>query len=260
MRKLLISVLLAAIYLTSDAQNQTFEYKSFTAADGTEINYRLLQPGENAHGKKFPLIIFLHGLGERGTDNEKQLMWGGQMFLNPATQEKYPAYVLFPQCPETAFWAYKDIPASFRNMKAEEQMPAPFKAVKEMIDTYLTYPEIDRSRVYIIGLSMGGMATFDMVSRFPDTFAAAVPICGAVDPSRLENVKGVSFRIFHGDADITVPVECSRAAYRALRKAGVKVEYFEYPGCGHGSWNPAFSRDDFMEWLFKQKKERKYLK
>lgn len=242
------------------AFGQEFERMAFTAEDGTELNYRLLRPAETAKVKKFPLIIFLHGLGERGTDNESQLKWGGQMFLNPAIQEKYPAYVLFPQCPETTFWAYKDIPASFDALDAEVQMPAPFKAVKEMIDTYLTYPDVDKSRVYIIGLSMGGMATYDMVARFPEIFAAAIPICGAVDPARLTDIEGVSFRIFHGDADTVVPVECSRKAYKALREAGADVEYIEFPGCTHGSWTPAFNRDDFMEWLFKQKKSRKYLK
>lgn len=239
---------------------QEFERMAFTAEDGTQLNYRLLRPAETAKAKKFPLIIFLHGLGERGTDNESQLKWGGQMFLNPVNMEKYPAYVLCPQCPETAFWAYKNIPASFTDLKAEEAMPAPFKAVKEMIDTYLNYPDVDRSRVYIIGLSMGGMATYDMVARFPEIFAAAIPICGAVDPARLTDIEGVSFRIFHGDADTVVPVECSRKAYKALREAGADVEYIEFPGCTHGSWNPAFNRDDFMEWLFKQKKSRKYLK
>lgn len=257
-RILIILTLLIGGCLASSGQE--FEYKTFKAEDGTELNYRLLRPSESTKGQKFPLILFLHGLGERGIDNESQLKWGGQMFLNPVNIEKYPAYVLCPQCPETAFWAYKDIPASFTDLKAEEVMPAPFKAVKEMIDTYLDCPNIDRSRVYIIGLSMGGMATYDMVIRFPEIFAAAIPICGSVDPQRLAGIEGVSFRIFHGDADTVVPVECSRKAYRALKEAGAEVEYIEFPGCTHGSWNPAFNRDDFMEWLFKQKKSRKYLK
>ena len=107
---------------------------------------------------------------------------------------------------------------------------------------------------------MGGVATYDMVARFPEIFAAAIPICGAVDPSRLKGVEGVSFRIFHGDADTTVPVECSRRADRALKKSGCKEVFFEFPGCGPGSWNPAFTREDFIDWLFKQKKSRKYLK
>lgn len=239
----------------------TFERREFHASDGTVLNYREMTPDKTAKGKKFPLVIFLHGLGERGNDNELQLLWGGQMFLNPTFQEKHPSYVIFPQCPETAFWAYDNIPASYTNLKAEERMPAPMNAVKELIDTYLTFvPNIDDSRIYIIGLSMGACATYDMVARFPETFAAAVPLCGAVEPERLENIEGVSFRIFHGDADKTIPVQCSREAYTALRKAGADVEYIEIPGCGHGCWNPAFSRDDFMEWIFKQKKSRKYLK
>lgn len=260
MKQFIISfIFLLACTVRMSAQD-TFEHMYFSAADGTRINYRMLEPPETAKGRKFPLVIFLHGLGERGTDNEKQLIHGGQMFLNPATREKYPAYVLFPQCPESAFWAYRHIPASYENMKTEEEMPAPFKAVKELIDEYISHPEIDRSRVYIMGLSMGGAATYDMVARFPDMFAAAIPICGSIDPARLEGIEGVSFRIFHGDADKTIPVECSRRAYRTLKKAGCNVEYYEFPGCGHGSWNPAFTRDDFMEWLFKQKKSRKYLK
>lgn len=260
MKRILLSAaaILACVFSLS-GQND-YERRTFTSSDGTSINYRYLQPENVKSGKKYPLIIFMHGLGERGNDNERQLTHGGAMFLNPATRDKYPAYVIFPQCPETAFWAYDDIPGSHTNMKAQEKMPAPFKAVKEMIETYIASPGIDPSRVYIMGLSMGGMATFDMVARFPDLFAAAIPICGAVDPARLEGLEGVSFRIFHGDADPTVPVECSRSAYKALKKSGCKVEYYEFPGCGHGSWNPAFSRDDFMEWLFKQKKARKYLK
>lgn len=263
MKRFIISLLVLAACFMAHAQKSTFEYKVFTSSDGTDLNYRLLKPSETAKGKKFPLVIFLHGSGGRGDDNEKQMTNGSEMFLNPVNQEKYPAYVLFPQCPKKDFWAYqfKNIDMKFEKpVKAEAVMPPIFKAVKEMIEAYISYPDVDESRVYIMGLSMGGFATFDMIARYPELFAAAVPICGAVDPSRMKDVKGVSIRIYHGDADKVVPVECSRMAYRALREAGADVEYFEFPGCGHGSWNPAFSQPDFMEWLFKQKKARKYMK
>ena len=257
MKKLIVIIAFMLTAMAAASAQSKFEPKVFESSEGIQLNYQELKPIDTAKEKKYPLVIFLHGMGERGDDNKTQLTHGSQMFLNPANQEKYPAYVLFPQCPETAFWAYA---RPTLNMKAEDKMPPIFQAVKEMIDKYLAYPDIDTQRVYIMGLSMGGMATFDMVARFPEIFAAAVPICGAVDPSRLAATKGVNFRIFHGDADRVVPVICSRMAYKALREADVDVEYYEFPGCDHASWNPAFNRPDFMEWLFKQKKAKKYMK
>lgn len=252
-RAILAAILFLGSLLTSSGQD--FERMTFTSSDGTDLNYRLLEPEETAKGKKFPLVLFLHGAGERGDDNEKQLVHGSGMFLNPYNREKYPAYVLFPQCPKDGYWAYSRRPDTFESMTPEENLPAVFKALKELLDSYLANPRVDRSRVYIIGLSMGAMGTYDMVSRYPEIFAAAVPICGAVTPAeRLAVAKDVRFRIFHGDADPVVPVEGSRKAYRALREAGAKVEYTEFPGCGHASWNPAFSCPDFMEWLFSQKR------
>lgn len=126
--------------------------------------------------------------------------------------------------------------------------------MKELLDFYLAMPQIDKDRIYVMGLSMGGMGTFDMAVRYPEIFAAAIPICGTVNPARLKAGKSVKFRIFHGDADNVVTPEGSRAAYRALKAIGADVEYIEFPGCNHGSWNPAFNYPDFMEWLFNQKK------
>ena len=121
---------------------------------------------------------------------------------------------------------------------------------KELLDTYLDLPSVDRDRVYVVGLSMGGMATYDLAIRFPDTFAAAVPICGTVNPGRLADAVSVRFHIFHGDADNVVPIEGSREAYKALKKLGAEVEYVEFPGC-----NPAFNYPGFMEWLFACRKK-----
>lgn len=252
---LLLSVLLFNFCFLS-AQD-VYERKVFISASGDSLNYRLLEPEAMQEGKQYPLVLFLHGAGERGSDNEKQLTHGAQMFLNPVNREKYPAFVLFPQCPENSYWAYESRPLSFvpDQMPVGTEMPSPFRAVKELLDTYLANPQVDKSRVYIVGLSMGAMGTYDMVSRFPDIFAAAVPICGVVNPTRLSVAKNIVFRIFHGDADDVVPVAGSREAYKALKAAGASVEYIEFPGCGHGSWNPAFNRPDFMSWLFGQRKK-----
>ena len=254
MKKLLVLIVASLAGLFAASAQSSYEYKQFVSSEGQDLNYRLLTPVTVEAKKEYPLVIFLHGAGERGSDNEKQLIHGSQIFLNPATQEKFPAYVLFPQCPEDAFWGYQKYPGAFDKLSVDGEMSSVFKAVHELILEYINMPSIDDSRVYIMGLSMGGMGTYDMVSRFPDLFAAAVPICGAIAPGRIAAAKDVKFRIFHGDADTVVPVECSRRAYRELKAAGADVEYFEFAGCTHGSWNPAFNVPDFMEWIFAQKK------
>ena len=252
---LLLSVLLFSLEFVA-AQDE-YERSVFVSSSGDSLNYRLLEPEVMQAGEKYPLVLFLHGAGERGNDNEKQLTHGGQMFLNPVNREKYPAFVLFPQCPESGYWAYENRPQAFipTQMPVGKEMPSEFQAVKELLDMYLANPQVDKSRIYILGLSMGAMGTYDMVSRFPDIFAAAVPICGTVNPTRLSAARNVAFRIFHGDADDVVPVAGSRQAYEALKVAGASVEYIEFPGCNHGSWNPAFNYPDFMKWLFTQKKK-----
>ena len=258
-KTLFLLIMICAGFVAASAQT-TYESKKFISTEGQSINYRLLTPQDMNAKKKYPLVLFMHGAGERGDDNESQLKHGGQMFLNPVTLEEHPAYVIFPQCPSKAFWARPSFPNSHRKgpktpANGNEMSPV-LKAVKELLDEYLAQPNVDPTRVYIMGLSMGGMATYDMVCRFPEIFAAAVPICGAVGPGRLGAAKNVKFRIYHGDADPTVPVESSRMAYRELKAAGADVEYIEYPGCAHASWTPAFNEPDFLDWIFAQRNRR----
>ena len=256
-RKIVLFVLVSLVCAVAVAQD-AFEKKVFVASSGDSLLYRLLVPEAPKQGEQYPLVLFLHGAGERGTDNEKQLTHGGQMWLNPVNREEHPAFVLAPQCPPDGYWAYGARPASFMPdaMPAEVPLTPIFKAVKELLDEYLARPDVDKDRIYVMGLSMGGMGTFDMAVRYPDVFAAAVPICGTVNPVRLKAARNVAFRLFHGDADDVVTPEGSRRAYRALKAVGADVEYIEFPGCNHGSWNPAFNYPDFMDWLFRQKKKK----
>lgn len=256
MKHLLTTLLIVCSFLQSFAQDVYEKAVFVSPITGDSILYRYLTPEGIEADKKYPLVLFLHGSGERGNDNEKQLLHGGQMFLNPVNRLNYPAYVLFPQCPLGVSGAYV---TPLKSLQPEEMPQDPplsplIKTLKELLDTYLAMPQVDKSRVYVIGLSMGGMATFDLVARYPELFAAAIPICGSVYPERLRVAKDVSFRIFHGDADAVVTPRGSREAYRYLRGIGARVEYIEFPGCTHGSWNPAFNRVDFMDWLFKQQK------
>ena len=236
-----------------------YEEKIHVSTYGDSLRYRLLTPERYSPSQKYPLVLFLHGAGERGSDNKKQLTHGGQLFLNPVNREKYPSFVLFPQCPDESYWGYGSRPATFssEDMPDNKELPSITRLLKELLDSYLKDERIDKSRIYVMGLSMGAMGTYDLVARYPEVFAAAVPICGVTKSERLVVAKDVAFRIFHGDADNVVPVEGSREAYKVLKTIGAHVEYIEFAGCNHGSWNPAFNYPDFMEWIFKQRKGRK---
>lgn len=254
-----IILLIAMLFSTSALWGQEGYLKGEFVSPNTSdtLKYRYLTPENQKSGKKYPLVIFLHGSGERGSDNEAQLMHGGQMFLNPVNREKYPAYVIFPQAPAHISGAYAKGSLESLDpltMPVESPIQPIIQTLKDLIDSYRAMPSVDNRRIYIMGLSMGGIATFDIVCRFPDVFAAAVPICGSVNPKRLSSAKDVAFRIFHGDADPAVPTEGSREAYKALRAMGADVEYIEFAGCTHNSWNPAFNYPDFMKWIFKQKR------
>ena len=230
-----------------------FTAEEFQATNGV-LKYRKLVPLSVEEGKTYPLVIFLHGKGERGDNNSSQLAYAGTLFTKAENREAYPAYVLFPQCPSQYFGAFDEEPASFDATTFPEDYPISVAngMVKELIDSYLELDEIDKDRVYIFGLSMGGMATYDLVCRFPEVFAAAVPLCGGVNAARLEDERlaKVYWRIFHGDADGVVPVQNSRTVYEKLQVLGAEVEYIEVPGADHFVWTPAFEREDFLSWMF----------
>jgi predicted peptidase len=236
-----------------------YEAKIFITSNSDTLKYRELLPENYNPQQKYPLVLFLHGAGERGSDNQAQLIHGSMMFTNPVNREKYPAIVLFPQCPKDYFWSFEKRPEGrldANTFPTNYKISSILQAVKDLLDKYIATENVDTNRIYVMGLSMGGMGTFDMVCRFPDIFAAAIPICGGINPERLKDTAGkVKFRIYHGDKDEAVPVENSRKAYRALKVYGADVEYFEFVGCNHSSWDPAFNQPDFFSWLFAQRKK-----
>lgn len=257
MKNILFFILLSVISTVVMAQSK-FEKQEFTSSSGAKMGYQILKPAEIKSGKKYPLVLFMHGAGERGSDNEAQMTHGSRMFTNPVNMEKYPSFVIFPQCPADMYWSFEKRPdkISADRFESNPTIASPLATVKELLDLHIENLPVDKNRIYVIGLSMGGMATFDLACRFPDVFAAAVPICGGINTERLSSAAGkVKFRIFHGDADPVVTVDFSRNAYKTLRKLNAHVEYIEFPAVGHDSWTPAFNRDDFMQWIYKQKKK-----
>jgi predicted peptidase len=164
-------------------------------------------PENYDRNKKYPLIMVLHGAGERGNDNEKQLTHGSKMFLTPENRTQYPAIVVFPQCPSNSFWATSSIdrsksPVQFRfNYDSIPNWPQ--AAANALAKQLANEESVDQSRIYITGLSMGGMGTFESVYRNPNFYAAAAPICGGGNDSLYNNsIKNTAFRVFHGDADV----------------------------------------------------------
>ena len=241
------------------SQNEAFTKEIFVNASNDSLNYRLLVPEKIEKGKKYPLVLFLHGAGERGTDNESQLRNGGSLFTNPLNRETYPSFVLFPQCPTDLYWPTNNRPEQgFLNgnpFAKEFEISIPLKQAAELLEDFISKNPVDESRIYIVGLSMGGMGVLDFVCRFPNRFAAAIAICGAVNNERLEDFSGkTNFRLYHGDIDSVIPVTFSREAYQALRRGGSSVEYIEFYGVNHGSWFPAFNQPDFLSWLYDKKK------
>ena len=256
MKKYFLLTLIVLVSAVASYAQETYDYNTYVSEKGDSLLYRSLKPAEMKAGKKYPLVLVLHDAGKKGNDNEKQLLTGAKMFLNPVNREKYPAFVIIPQCPAGQWWTYNRVPKDFNKLPYKKDMNTSLALVKEVLDQYLDMPEVDKSRIYVMGASMGGCGTYDIVAHYPEIFAAAIPICGAIAPGHLEKAKGVAFRIFHGDDDATVPVECSRRAYKELRKAGAKVEYFEIPSGKHGINFHVYNQPDFMDWLFRQKRRR----
>lgn len=236
-----------------------FQKKEFTSPEGKKLLYRILYPKEYNQSKKYPLILVLHGAGERGNDNEKQLVHGSKLFLDSVVREKFPAIVVFPQCPQESYWSSVKISRNKSPLVLDfdysrpvvEPLALSMMLVKELIRT----EKIDVRRVYITGLSMGGMGTFEAVYRYPGIFAAALPICGGGDTIRYKKVN-IPFWVFHGAADAVVDVQYSRAMVDKLKAEKVKVKYTEYPGVNHNSWDNAFAEPDFLEWMFSKRLRR----
>ena len=229
--------------------------KGLFAGPKVSLPYRLLKPETQMAGKKYPLIISLHGSGERGSDNELQLKYITELFLSKENRADYPCYVLAPQCPADLRWA--DYNFRTPDWKFTEQPSAPMEALLGLIDQIISENAVDTLRLYVTGMSMGGNGTFDLVMRSKHKIAAAAPICGWGDTVSTDRLLHTAFRIYHGDQDPAVPVMLSRNMYHALVRRKADVSYTEYPGVDHFSWVPAYKDAGLLPWMFKHKCKRK---
>jgi predicted peptidase len=233
------------------------EARVFKNHTGKTLPYRLVAPTDGDGAKTYPIVLFLHGAGERGTDNAKQLVWFWSA-TKPSvlTRKEFAdakAYAVIPQCPDDQQWV--NVPwakGSYQSPPVSE----PLQLTIELVESLLKEHPIDPDRVYVVGMSMGGYGAFDCLQRRPDLFAAGISICGAGDPTKAKVIADIPVWAFHGEKDPAVPVAGSRETVAALKQAGGSPKYTEYPGVGHNSWSPAFEEKEFWTWLFAQKRKK----
>lgn len=242
----------AAAVCAAEPVSVTFEPRVFTSTSNANerLPYVVAKPPAWQAGKKYPLLVFLHGAGERGDDNQNQLKWGREWMERAVTQ--YQAVVVAPQCPGDCRWVEVDWGLPAHDMPAD--MSRPMRLLFDMLPSIEKECSIDPQRRYIGGLSMGGYGTWDALCRRPEYFAAAVAICGGADEKQAKAIATIPVWVFHGDADGAVPVARSRHIVEALKKAGASPKYSEYPGVDHFSWNNAFVEPELLKWLFSQKR------
>ena len=233
---------------SASSPKDSFQAKTFQANDNVDLLYNIYYP-EQAN-EKVPLFIFLHGAGERGNDNSSQLIHIAPILTNEYNKQKYPAILVFPQCPAGEYWANVNTESGQWLPESSGDPTPPMQRVIELIESMKMNPSVDTDRIYISGLSMGGFGTFDLLARHPDWFAGAIAICGGADLNSVENYKNTPLWIFHGDSDSVVPVELSRKTAEKLRSMKGKVKYTEVPGGGHNVWNEAYEDKETLQWLF----------
>ncbi len=231
---------------------ERFEARTYTDAAGTKLLYRLLKPKDYDPKRRYPVVVFLHGAGERGNDNFAQLKHGMADFASDAVREKYPAFVIAPQCPVNQRWVEVDWGAEKHDMP--EKPASPMRLTLGALEQLGKEFSFDPDRLYITGLSMGGYGAWDALQRHPGMFAAAIPICGGGDPKYAVKFAKVPVWAFHGDKDTAVRPERSREMIAALKAAGGAPKYTEYENTGHDSWSATYRNPEVYAWLFAQQR------
>jgi predicted peptidase len=255
MKKIIFFVLiLASINAVAQTNDLSLYQKEIYIHGRDTLPYRILLPFNYDPSKKYPLIIFLHGSGERGNNNEAQLAHGGSLFIADSIRMNYPAIVIFPQCPANGFWSNVKIDTA-NNSRSFTFIPdgKPTSSMRSLIGllSAVKYEyKIDEHRIYAGGLSMGGMGTFELVRRKPTIFAAAFSICGGADTTTAPKIKHTAWWIFHGLKDNVVNPQFSINMAEALKNAGAEVILNLYTNDNHNSWDDALAEKDLLPWLF----------
>lgn len=222
--------------------------------------YRFYFPDDYDEKKEtyaYPVVLFLHGADERGVDNEATLIHVLQDWFNDKESPIYQSIVIVPQCPEGEQW----VNTPWENGSYDSNAVGESDAIKEalaILEKICATESVNRNRIYVAGISMGGYGTWNLLMNHSDIFAAGMPICGAADPSRAEVLKDMPIFAFHGDRDSVVPVSGTREMVDAIIAAGgTKAIFHEVLNTDHNSWSYAASRGDVLRWIFSQRRTDK---
>ncbi len=246
-------ILLLTFHAVVSAQSSGFQPYRFDNGADFVLPYLFFQPPDRTPGERYPLLIFFHGAGEWGNDNNRQLANFPQHFITGANSTRYPCYALAPQCTETDAWtSFPRYPEVYNPAEPTRSMAQ----VLALLDTLCKSDTlfIDTNRIYVTGQSLGGEAVFDIVTRAPHRFAAANPICGIADTAKVELMIDTPFWIFHGTEDKTTDVNYSRIIVDAFTNLGKPPRYTEYEGGEHNIWDRAYDEPELLPWLFEQDK------
>ena len=222
--------------------SQSAEKLSAEIKKTANLNYLQYLPDDyGTTDKKYPLIIFLHGAGERGNDINMVKKHGIPKLIeeNASVIREYEFIAVSPQCPEGMWW----------NVLYDE--------IDTLIQTCVENLQVDKSRIYLTGLSMGGYGTWYFALKHPRAFAAIAPICGGAEAcGRLSIIKNVPIWAFHGEKDDVVPFSQSAEVVDKLKELGANVKFTAYPELFHDSWTVTYNNPDFYKWLFAQKNKK----
>jgi predicted peptidase len=200
-----------------------------------KLKYLLYLPKDYDAKESVPLMLFLHGAGERGDDLELVKKHGPPKLIEAG--QAFPCIVVSPQCLKDRSWEPYEVSA----------------LLDEIVEKY----KVDQDRIYVTGISMGGFGTWALATLSPNRFAAIVPICGGGDPQSARRIVQLPIWVFHGAKDKSVPPERSEQMVEALKRNGSKVRFTVYPEAAHDSWTATYANPEVFEWLFQQKREAK---
>lgn len=246
-----VNEMTAEVFTTPDAalfSVPAIQRKSFLDdRSGKKLPYRLFVPQNYEKTKKYPVLLFLHGAGERGTDNNVSLSNFKKSFETAGDLLKQ-SIIIAPQCPESGWWRIDEEYGDENGW-----LGAAMRLLNKIKSDY----SCDSDRIYVTGLSMGGYATWSVLERYPAVFAAGVPVCGWGNPYAADTLKNIPIWIYHGTADRTVSYSSSESMYNAIKSAGGEmIELKPLYGVEHNAWDYSYTDRNMFCWLFSQSRKK----